>query len=281
MDRDRRIRIVGGGRQSPRLLLDSRRIATHQHSGIGVLGVAIDLAHRPLLPDDAILHDDDVVAEARHHAQVVTDEDHRAADFALELMQQLDNLHLEGGIKRRGGLVGDQQVGPHHHRHGDGHALALPARKLVRVHRDAAFGLGHADVLEHLDRPHPFLCHTRLVAELDVGHVLADGQGRRQRPQRILRDVGYARPAQIAHGTLGQAEQVVAVEDDPALGDLRRVGQQAQYGARQGRLAAAALADDAGDATTADVEAHVVERLHRTVAERQVLDRDKAVGGHA
>ena len=52
---------------------------------------------------------------------------------ALQLGEQLQDLRLHGDVERRRRLVGDQQVRLVGERHGDHHALALPARQLVRI----------------------------------------------------------------------------------------------------------------------------------------------------
>ncbi len=44
---------------------------------------------------------------------------------ALKLLQELQNLRLNGDIERRRRLVRDQEVGLIGKRHGDHHALAL------------------------------------------------------------------------------------------------------------------------------------------------------------
>ncbi len=51
----------------------------------------------------------------------------------LEPAQQVEDLRLDGDVEGGGGLVGDQQVGLVGEGHGDHHALALPARELMRI----------------------------------------------------------------------------------------------------------------------------------------------------
>ena len=55
--------------------------------------------------------------------------------LALQRLQQLEDLRLDGDVERGGGLVGDQQVGLVGERHGDHDALALAAGELVRDRR--------------------------------------------------------------------------------------------------------------------------------------------------
>ena len=59
--------------------------------------------------------------------------------FGLQVLQQFQDLRLHRHVKRRGGLVGDQQVGIVGKRHGDHDALPLAAGQLMRIILQAAF----------------------------------------------------------------------------------------------------------------------------------------------
>ena len=59
-------------------------------------------------------------------------EQHRDAALLGEPLQQLEDLRLDGDVERGGRLVGDDEVGLRHQRHGDHQALALAAGELVR-----------------------------------------------------------------------------------------------------------------------------------------------------
>ena len=54
------------------------------------------------------------------------------AQIALQLGKQAQDLRLHRDVERRRRLVGDQQLRLAQQRHGDHHALAQPAGKLVR-----------------------------------------------------------------------------------------------------------------------------------------------------
>ena len=105
----------------------------------------------PGLDDLAAVHDDDVVAQVAHEAQVVADEQVRDAEALLELEEQVDDLRADRHVERRQRLVEDDDLGVLGDGSGDGDALALAARQLVRV------ALGHpraeADQLEQLLGP--------------------------------------------------------------------------------------------------------------------------------
>ena len=73
--------------------------------------------------------------------QVVADEQQRHAALAHQAVEQLEDLGLGGDVERGRRLVGDQQLRAAGERHGDGDALALAARDLVRIGARDAVGL--------------------------------------------------------------------------------------------------------------------------------------------
>ena len=74
-------------------------------------------------------------AMCRTTPKIVRDQQHGHAALALQRLQQLEDLRLDGDVERGGRLVGDQQVRLVGQRHGDHDALALTAGKLVRDRR--------------------------------------------------------------------------------------------------------------------------------------------------
>ena len=70
------------------------------------------------------------------------DQQERHPELRPELLEQGQDLRLDGDVERGGGLVGDQEVGLVGQRHGDHDALPLAARELMRIGVEAAFGVG-------------------------------------------------------------------------------------------------------------------------------------------
>ena len=87
----------------------------------------------PLLDHLAGVEHGDLVGDAPHHAEIVADEQHRQAAPALQLLQQVEDLRLDGDVERRRRLVEDQQVGLGRQRAGDQRALAHAAGQLMRI----------------------------------------------------------------------------------------------------------------------------------------------------
>ena len=65
-----------------------------------------------LLHDEPGVHHRHPVGGLGHDPQVVGDEQDREAQVGLELLQQRQDLRLDGDIQGGGGLIGDEELGP-------------------------------------------------------------------------------------------------------------------------------------------------------------------------
>ena len=81
---------------------------------------------------------------------VVCHHHYGGAVFFVETVEQLHHLGAHFTVEVTGGLVGEHYVGISHNGAGDGHALALTARKLGRQMLDA---VAHFEALEHFLDP--------------------------------------------------------------------------------------------------------------------------------
>ena len=113
-------------------------------AGVGVPRPLEHLLDRPGLDDPAAVHHAHAVRDLAHDGQIVGDEQQRHPEPLLEVLQQLQDLRLDGDVERGGRLVGDQQVGLVRERHRDHHPLALAAGELVRIGAEALLGLAQA-----------------------------------------------------------------------------------------------------------------------------------------
>ena len=154
LDREPDLQVFGldhHGRIRPRRRRIGLRLGGEQRARVRMLGRgehALDLA---LLDDLAALHHADSVGELAHDAEIVGDEQHRHAEPRLRVLQQLQDLRLHRDVERGRRLVGDQQIRLVGERHGDHHALALAAGKLVRIAAEPARRIGNADLAEQFD----------------------------------------------------------------------------------------------------------------------------------
>ncbi len=137
----------GARRRAAPLLLDGvgDRRRGDQPPGVLVRRVGHDLESRSLLDDPSCAHHDDAVAELVDHGQIVTDEQAGEMEVALKGAQQIQHRLLDRHVQRRRRLVSDEQKRSQRDGSGDGHALPLAARQLVRV--AGAPGCGQLDPL--------------------------------------------------------------------------------------------------------------------------------------
>ena len=113
-----------------------------------MLRLGEDVLGGAFLDDLAGLHDVDALGHLAHDAEVVGDEQHGHAHLALQLLQELEDLRLDGDVEGRRRLVGDQQVRLVGECHGDHDALTLSARQLMRKRVEALFGIADADLVQ-------------------------------------------------------------------------------------------------------------------------------------
>src|SRR5215469_11001180 len=101
-----------------------------------------------VLDDLTKVHHRDAVADMLDDREIVRDEQIGQVLFALQIHHQVDDLRLDRDVEGRNRLVADDQLGVQGQRSGDADALALSARKLVRVaaHLHAA----QTDLIEKL-----------------------------------------------------------------------------------------------------------------------------------
>ena len=196
--------------------------------------------------------DDPVVVLAGqllHQFVLVRDHDHRDVYF-VDGFEQLHDVHAEFGVDVAGRLVGNDELGAVGQRAGHRHALLLAAGKFVRqaVHLvlqpDQAEGERHA-VLDGLGR--------------DIGHahgkrhVLVHGHGGDQ--AEVLEHHAHL-AAHIGHFAPAQAGQVLAVDENAALGGLFLH----QHQLEEGGFARAGMAEHKDEFAFLDVQADIVQR---------------------
>ena len=179
------------------------------------------------------------------------------------VLQQIEDLRLDRHVERGRRLVGDQEIGLGRQRHGDHDALLLAAGEPERIFVDAPLRLRDADAAQPFDR----LGARRRAAQ----RPCAPRSPRRSAsPTRItgLRLVPGSwkimpmRPPRIARmPRLGQAEQVLAVEVEPAV-------------RRRGRSRAAAASAPAPSCSCRSPTRRPARRSRRaSIASVQAVDR--------
>ena len=147
------------------------------------------LVHRGGLDDPARVHDVDAIAHAGGDAEVVGDHQDGRAELVGELLDQLEDLGLDGHVERGRGLVGEDELGVAREGDRDHDALAHAARELERVVPEALLGPRDADLREQLDDAvaRGRVREAHVLADR-LGDLVADGEGRVQARQRVLED---------------------------------------------------------------------------------------------
>ena len=103
-----------------------------------MLRIRSQLVGRRGLDDLARVHDRDAVRELEQQREVVRDEEDRAAEVALQVLDLLEDLALHDDVERRRRLVHDQQLGAERESHRNDHALTHPTGELMGKGADAA-----------------------------------------------------------------------------------------------------------------------------------------------
>ena len=145
--------------QQNALLLQALRVGGgdggEQRHRVGVSGILEDGLGVGQLHNVAQVHHTDPIGDIAHHRQVVGDEHIGQVLLLLQLLEQVDDLGLDGHVQGGHALVAHDELGLHHQGPGNGHALAPAAGELVGIAVDhivleAALVHGGQDMLLHL-----------------------------------------------------------------------------------------------------------------------------------
>ena len=83
------------------------------------------------LDDFSQIHHGNVICYVAHHCQVMTDKEVGKGKLGLEIGEQIDDLRLNGHVKRGDRLVANNQAGIECQRTGNSDALTLTAGEFV------------------------------------------------------------------------------------------------------------------------------------------------------
>ncbi len=242
-----------------------------------------DLGGRTGLDHVAAEHHDRAVGDFGHHAHVVGDEQHAHVFLALQFAQQVEDLGLDRYIECRRRFVGDQQFRTAGKCHGNHHALAHAAGELVRIFVQPRLGGRDAHPLH---QPHGFSFglapRQAAMQNQRFGNLVADGEDRIERGHRLLEDHADRAAADLAHFGFACGKQILAVEQDPALGARASRRQEPHGGKRRDAFAGAAFTHDRHRLTGIDGQADVADdglpSFRRLEGGRQVFDRQNRRG---
>ena len=156
------------------------------------------------------------------------DQHQRHAALALQAAQQIEDLRLDRDVKRRGGFIGDQQLGVARDGHGNHDPLVHATRQLVRVGPQASLRVRHTHLLKQLDGAAlgRLAVHTEVDPE-GLGQLKTNRKTGVKAGGRFLKNHGHVFAGQAVALFRGQAHQVVTIKAHLAGGDAPGVGHQA------------------------------------------------------
>ena len=176
---------------------------------IGLRRMREQRPHRSRLHLRAVLHDHHTVRHFGDNTHVMRDQNDRGAKIPLQVTQKVQHLALHGHIQRRGRLIRNQHLGPQRQSHGDHHPLTHTAGKLMRILRQAPFGLRQTHGTKRLQRAGAGLGAGNGIMGADrLGQLVANRHDRVQGGHRFLKDHRDAVAAQGAHLAFGQPGQL-------------------------------------------------------------------------
>jgi hypothetical protein len=239
-----------------------------------------DVVGRSHLDDAPGVHHGDAVGQPGDDAEVMGDPDERHPELVRELLDDGEDLRLDGDVERRRRLVGDDECGTMEERDRDRHALPHAARELMRVGREPLLRRGNPDHTERVARTRHRLPEARLlVREHRLHHLGSDAEHRVQRHHRILKDHRDLAAAQLPHLVRGQADKIPALEQDaPTNHPPRRIDETEDREAGD-RFSRSGFADEPEDFATSDFEADAIDgpddALRCEEVRLQVLDTER------
>ena len=131
------------------------------------------------------------------------DQDDRSFKLCTKIAKKRENLSLDGDIKSRCRLIGDQDFRLTGKRDSDHHPLPLATRKLVRIIINPRRGIRDPNCLEQVDsaRPRGVPVHTTMKLQ-HLGNLAANREDRIQRRHRFLENHRNLIAANLPHSRL-------------------------------------------------------------------------------
>ena len=123
------------------------------------------------LDDLAGVHDEDTVGPAGDDTHVVGDEHDGHVEALPEVVEEIEDLGLDGDVEGGGGLVGDQELRLAGQGHGDHDPLAQSARELVGIGVQPFLGPGHVHQREDLEGAVPGLALEALRCSRTLSEI--------------------------------------------------------------------------------------------------------------
>src|SRR3989442_10699555 len=188
---------------------------------IRILRIRVDLFSGSLLDDLPAVHHGDAIAHRPDHGQVVRDEEIGEAEFALKVLEQVEDLGLNRDVESGNGLVADDQARVQRERAGDADALTLAAGELMWIAVDEVRVEAH-DLEQLLCASATRATVADVVDEERLRDDVPDGHAWIERRVGILEDDLQLAPY-LTQAGFPHLRQVLTVEDDGTGGRLQQL----------------------------------------------------------
>src|SRR5579863_5857442 len=207
------------------------------------------------------IHHGHAVSYLRHDGQVMRDKKHGQAKLSAQVIQQLQNLGLNGDVERGSWLVRDEQLWTVHDGHRDHDTLPHSAGKLVRIIARPPVRLRDCDIGHSLNRKlRSLAARARAMHAYGLGDLVPNPHDRIKSRHWLLKNHGNLRAAQLAHRVVrkrGEIARRAVLGEKNIAGNPRLPRKQTHDGQRSNRLAGSRFANQTQDLAGIDGEAQV------------------------
>ena len=197
--------------QTSRAGLDGKDRA-QQAAGVLVGRVSEQFLSGSLLDDLTGVHDGDVVGNLCDKSQVVGHEDHCESQLFTQLVEQVDDLLLNGNVQCGGRFIGNDELRVTSQCHCDQNSLTLATGEFVRVGLEGALGVQAHQLKE-------FFCAASASTLGQLLHLSFDQHGGVERGESILVDHCHLVAQKCTTLFMLHLQQVLAFVED-LTGDL-------------------------------------------------------------
>ena len=160
-----------------------------QSPGIGVTGVVEYVVNTTDLYDLSCVKNSNTVSDVGYDTKVVGDEYDGVIELSLQLLEQIEDLSLNGNVKSRSRLVANKHLGLTGKSNSNNDSLSHTAGILEGIVVKTLLSVRNTNLLHHCDGSLSRLdLAAVLVLDNDRGNLLSDSDYRVKRGHRILED---------------------------------------------------------------------------------------------
>ena len=163
------------------------RNGRQQRLRIRMQRIAVNHLGRGVLDNAAQIHHGQVIADVFDHGQIVGDEQVCQMQFVLKVLQEIDDLRLNGNIQGTDRFVTHNEFRRQGQSSGNTDPLPLTTGKFVRITTGSRGGQAHT--IQKRSHTVTTLLSTRnTMHRKRLADNIAHGHSRIQRPHRVLKD---------------------------------------------------------------------------------------------